>query len=158
MARFSSWPVAAARSARWLRSPARNGAGPEDALIMDTSGNLYGTTHLGGASNGGAVFELPGAVSSPALQISGLRPSTGADASRTFAGTVPKAVGATDTGDAGTVDLTSNASTANLNATDTAADMGTDPLSAAVPQEKGKPSITDTLFSSTAGGFFADGS
>jgi uncharacterized repeat protein (TIGR03803 family) len=31
---------------------------PETGLIMDTSGNLYGTTFFGGANGGGSVFEL----------------------------------------------------------------------------------------------------
>jgi uncharacterized repeat protein (TIGR03803 family) len=35
-----------------------NGANPQAALIMDDSGNLYGTTQLGGASGDGTVFEL----------------------------------------------------------------------------------------------------
>jgi len=35
-----------------------NGLYAESALIMDSSGNLYGTTHQGGASNEGTVFEL----------------------------------------------------------------------------------------------------
>ncbi len=135
-----------------------NGFGPEDALIMDTSGNLYGTTYLGGASNGGTVFELSGADALPASQISGLRSSTGAGASRTFTVTVPNAVGTTDSGDAGAVDLTSNDSTANLNANDTAADIGTDPFGGLVPQKKGKASITGTLFSSTTGSLSTDGS
>ena len=44
-ARFSSWPMAAARSPRWLRSTAPTVQGPYAGLIMDSSGNLYGTTY-----------------------------------------------------------------------------------------------------------------
>jgi uncharacterized repeat protein (TIGR03803 family) len=36
-----------------------NGAQPYDSLIEDSSGNLFGTTFAGGASNDGTVFELP---------------------------------------------------------------------------------------------------
>ena len=35
-----------------------NGAPPQAGLIMDGSGNLYGTTDEGGASSDGTVFEL----------------------------------------------------------------------------------------------------
>jgi uncharacterized repeat protein (TIGR03803 family) len=35
-----------------------NGAGPQAGLIMDHSGNLFGTTASGGANNEGTVFEL----------------------------------------------------------------------------------------------------
>jgi uncharacterized repeat protein (TIGR03803 family) len=35
-----------------------NGSGPRDALIMDSSGNLYGTTYGGGASSDGTAFEV----------------------------------------------------------------------------------------------------
>jgi uncharacterized repeat protein (TIGR03803 family) len=35
-----------------------NGMSPEASLIMDSSGNLYGTTVAGGANGDGAVFEL----------------------------------------------------------------------------------------------------
>ncbi len=118
---------------------------------MDSSGNLYGTT-------ASTVFELSGADALPASQISGLHSSTGAGASRKFTVTVPNAVGTTDSGDVGTVDLASNDSTANLNANDTAPDIGTCPFSGVVPQKKGRPSITDTLFSSTTGGLSTDGS
>jgi uncharacterized repeat protein (TIGR03803 family) len=35
-----------------------DGQEPDGALVLDTSGNLYGTTFRGGASNDGTVFEL----------------------------------------------------------------------------------------------------
>ncbi len=37
---------------------AGDGAAPVSGLIFDQSGNLYGTTRLGGATGGGSVFEL----------------------------------------------------------------------------------------------------
>src|SRR5208337_2955021 len=36
----------------------KGGNGPVAGLVMDTSGNLYGTTQKGGAKNLGVVFEL----------------------------------------------------------------------------------------------------
>ena len=35
-----------------------DGAGPDAGLVLDTQGNLYGTTGNGGASNYGTVFKL----------------------------------------------------------------------------------------------------
>jgi uncharacterized repeat protein (TIGR03803 family) len=35
-----------------------DGANPATSLVMDTSGNLYGMTRYGGASNAGTVFEM----------------------------------------------------------------------------------------------------
>jgi len=37
-----------------------NGGGPAAGLVEDRSGNLFGTTELGGASGDGTVFEVPG--------------------------------------------------------------------------------------------------
>ena len=53
-----------------------NGSGPEDALIMGSSGNLYGTTLSGGASNVGTVFELTPAAALPASEIGGRASTT----------------------------------------------------------------------------------
>ena len=50
-ARFSSWPRAAARSPRWLRSTAPTVRTRMAGLIMDSSGNLYGTTSMEAPSN-----------------------------------------------------------------------------------------------------------
>jgi len=35
-----------------------DGSGPEDGVVMDQSGNLYGTTFLGGADSVGTVYQL----------------------------------------------------------------------------------------------------
>src|SRR5258708_7184358 len=40
------------------RFDSTDGAFPDAGLILDTAGNLYGTTSNGGASNNGTVFEL----------------------------------------------------------------------------------------------------
>jgi uncharacterized repeat protein (TIGR03803 family) len=69
---------------------------------MDSSGDLYGTTYGGGASNSGTVFELPGAAADTSFQFSGLPSSRSAGASQTFIVTLQDAGGA-----AGAVDFTS---------------------------------------------------
>jgi len=58
-----------------------NGADPEAALIMDSSGNLYGTTYVGGASKRGTVFELVHGSST----ITTLASFNGADGSGSYA-------------------------------------------------------------------------
>ncbi|MGH6890028.1 MAG: choice-of-anchor tandem repeat GloVer-containing protein [Rhizomicrobium sp.] len=42
----------------WNFGGAGDGLQPECDLVMDKSGNLYGTTYIGGAYNAGTVFEL----------------------------------------------------------------------------------------------------
>jgi uncharacterized repeat protein (TIGR03803 family) len=85
-----------------------NGSLPLAAcLIMDGSGNLYGTTYEGGASAVGTVFELPGGVALPSFQISGIPSSISAGTPQTFTVTVQNADGTTDTGYTGTVTFTS---------------------------------------------------
>jgi uncharacterized repeat protein (TIGR03803 family) len=37
-----------------------DGSTPYGGLVMDGSGNLYGTTAFGGKYGGGVVFEIPG--------------------------------------------------------------------------------------------------
>ena len=44
-----------------------DGGNPAGALIVDSNGNLYGTTYIGGASGHGTVFELTGTGSLPPL-------------------------------------------------------------------------------------------
>jgi len=85
-----------------------DGANPYAGLIMDSSGNLDGTTNAGGAGGLGTVFELSGAVAAqPSFQISGFPSSTGAGTSQTFTVTV-QTDGTTDTGYTGTVHFTSS--------------------------------------------------
>ena len=54
-------PHAAAQAERVLHSfnnNGKDGVAPYAGLIVDAAGNLYGTTHVGGAYGGGTVFEL----------------------------------------------------------------------------------------------------
>ncbi len=81
-----------------------NGEYPKGGLIMDSSGNLYGTTYEGGAYKYGTVFELPTAPQ-PSFQISGFPSSTSAGTPQTFTVTV-QLNGTTDTGYTGTVHFT----------------------------------------------------
>jgi uncharacterized repeat protein (TIGR03803 family) len=86
-----------------------NGANPEGGLVVDGSGNVYGTTSSGGASNAGTFFELPGtAASHPSFQISSFPSSTTAGAPQTFTLTVLNPDGTIDTGYTGTVHFASS--------------------------------------------------
>ena len=93
-ARSSSWSRAAAATPRpsSIPSPAAppTGRTPMAGLIADGNGNLFGTTHGGGTSNVGTVFELvksgsaatptPSSIPSPAAHRRGLprcRPDRG---------------------------------------------------------------------------------
>jgi uncharacterized repeat protein (TIGR03803 family) len=81
-----------------------NGSSPQASLIMDSSGNLYGTTNSGGASNNGTVFEV---VSSVSYSITGFQSPTTAGTSGSFTVTVLNPDGTTDTGYTGTIHFTS---------------------------------------------------
>jgi uncharacterized repeat protein (TIGR03803 family) len=117
-----------------------NGSNPLCGLIMDSSGNLYGTTSAGDAGAAGNVFEL---LTPPALQISAFPPSTRAGATQTFTVTVQNADGTTDTGYTGTVHFTSSDPQAVLPAdyAFTTADAGIHTFSATL-KTAGTQSIT----------------
>ncbi len=53
-----------------------DGSLPLGGLIMDASGNLYGTTSSGGAGGEGAVFELSPSAAAPT--VTGISPAAGA--------------------------------------------------------------------------------
>jgi uncharacterized repeat protein (TIGR03803 family) len=46
-----------------------NGANPVGGVVMDSNGNLYGTTISGGAYNDGTVYEVSGAESAPPVLL-----------------------------------------------------------------------------------------
>jgi hypothetical protein len=46
------------QSTLWTFGAAGDGAYPTSDLVMDSAGNIYGTTYVGGADGQGAVFEL----------------------------------------------------------------------------------------------------
>ncbi len=87
-----------------------DGSYPDGALIMDSSGNLYGTTADGGASNDGTVFKI---TNGPSFAITGPTTVT-AGSSGTFTLTALNANGTADTGYSGTVQFTSSDSKAIL--------------------------------------------
>ncbi len=76
---------------RFSGPPDDDGAYPNDSLIFDTSGNLYGTTTTGGTNYGGTVFEITGAPTST-LVTSSLNPSIYGQ-SLTFTATVSSSSG-----------------------------------------------------------------
>jgi uncharacterized repeat protein (TIGR03803 family) len=48
-----------------------DGSEPYDGLVVDSSGNFYGTTYVGGTDNVGVVFELSGATESVLYSFAG---------------------------------------------------------------------------------------
>ena len=69
-----------------------DGAYPLDSLIMDKSGNLYGTTEQGGAYGYGTVFELTPAGVETLLYSFGSQPGDGSNA-YPYAGVIRDAKG-----------------------------------------------------------------
>jgi uncharacterized repeat protein (TIGR03803 family) len=70
-----------------------NGGGPMDSLIQDSTGNLYGTTYLGGNEGDGVVFEVnPHAHVTTTTITSSLNPSIYGDPV-TFTATVTSSAG-----------------------------------------------------------------
>jgi len=75
------------------------GISPMNALIADASGNLYGTTYLGGASGAGTVFKLspnrlgPGWVHTVLHSFTAIPYGSGSDGANPYAGLVFDAAG-----------------------------------------------------------------
>ncbi len=99
-----------------------DGSLPEAGLLTDSAGNLYGTTYTGGASNGGAVYEVGAGSTSISLLASfkGTTAGTGTlswsnlieDANGNFFGTTSTAGTATHSG--GTVFMVTKAPTPTI--------------------------------------------
>jgi uncharacterized repeat protein (TIGR03803 family) len=56
-----------------------NGGSPQAGLLADSSGNLYGTTSLGGSSGAGTVFELSGPNHTTLTTLVNFNGANGAD-------------------------------------------------------------------------------
>jgi len=65
-----------------------DGEYPYAGLIMDGSGNLYGTTQLGGPNGGGTVFELVNTIAATAVSVSSNQNPSTYGQSVTFTATI----------------------------------------------------------------------
>jgi uncharacterized repeat protein (TIGR03803 family) len=126
-----------------------NGQNPAGALIMDSSGNLYGTASKGGASGKGTVFELV-----QAFQVAGFPSTTKAGVTHKLTVTAHNADGTIDIAYQGTVSFTSSDGQAMLPQayTFTAADAGVHTFSATLDTAGSQyVSVADTALSELTG-------
>jgi uncharacterized repeat protein (TIGR03803 family) len=70
-----------------------DGQNPASDVTMDASGNFYGTTEAGGASNGGTVFELVNSSGSYTEKLLHSFAGGSADGSKPYAGLIPDSSG-----------------------------------------------------------------
>ncbi|MBV9859054.1 MAG: Hint domain-containing protein [Alphaproteobacteria bacterium] len=70
-----------------------NGATPDGGLLMDSAGDLFGTTDSGGANGDGTVFEIANTASGYASTPTTLVSFDGSDGSGPFAGLIADAAG-----------------------------------------------------------------
>jgi uncharacterized repeat protein (TIGR03803 family) len=81
-----------------------NGNSPDGNLVLDSSGNVYGTTYLGGASGLGTVFEVnPESVATTMTVTSSPNPSVSGEAV-TFTAVITSSAGAPPDGETVTFD------------------------------------------------------
>jgi uncharacterized repeat protein (TIGR03803 family) len=70
-----------------------NGMDPVASLVFDPAGNLYGTTTVGGALNGGTVFELSGVNHKTLTTLTTFNASAGSPGSSPYGGITIDAAG-----------------------------------------------------------------
>ena len=75
----SNWPAGTHTLTPLATFNGANGASPEAGLIADPSGNLYGTTYVGGANGYGTVFEVANDANHTLTTLATFNDTNGAD-------------------------------------------------------------------------------